>query len=73
MAAPLLTTFSVFHVKKGRARQALAQMGTLPPVLKKVPGLQFAKLMGCGRGKVFSILPDFYRYTLFATWASESA
>ena len=43
-------------------------MGTAPPRLRLVPGLQFFKLMGSGQGQVFSLKPNFYRYGLFATW-----
>ena len=47
-------------------------MGTSPPVLKKIPGLTFFKLLGSGKGRVFSLQPDFRRYGLFATWQSEA-
>ncbi len=48
-------------------------MGTSPPLLNQVPGLLFYKLMGSGKGKAFSILPDFGRYGLLCTWESEAA
>jgi hypothetical protein len=43
-------------------------MGLAPPRLNQVPGLTFFKLMGSGQGKVFSLQPDWCRYTLLATW-----
>lgn len=48
-------------------------MGTMPPRLKKVPGLQFFKVLGSGKGGVFSLTPDFYLYGLMAVWDSELA
>lgn len=48
-------------------------MGTSPPLLQSIPGLQFFKLLGSGKGGVFSLKPDFYRYGLFATWQSKEA
>lgn len=70
LPAPL-TTLSLFGLKPNRVRWGLAQMGTSPPLLKKIPGLQFFKLLGSGKGSVFSLIPDFNRYGLFATWQSE--
>ncbi|GAB3814209.1 hypothetical protein GCM10028895_07090 [Pontibacter rugosus] len=54
-------------------RWGLAQMGTSPPKLEKVPGLLFYKLLGSGQGKGFSIKPNFWRYGLMCTWESETA
>jgi heme-degrading monooxygenase HmoA len=48
-------------------------MGTMPPRLRQVPGLTFFKIMGSGKGSVFSLQPDFYQYGLLATWASQEA
>lgn len=48
-------------------------MGTSPPILKTTPGLTFFKLVGSGKGRVFSLKPDFRRYGLFATWQTEAA
>lgn len=48
-------------------------MGTFPPRLRQVPGLRFFKLLGSGRGLVFSLRPDFGRYALLAVWESEQA
>ncbi len=68
-----LTTLTLFGLKPGRWRWGLAQMGTSPPILKNVPGLQFFKLLGSGKGRVFSLKPDFKRYGLFAVWQNEAA
>lgn len=48
-------------------------MGTSGPHLQKVPGLLFFKLLGSGKGKGFSIKPNFYRYGLMCTWENEEA
>jgi len=46
----------------------LAQMALVRPVLRRVPGLRFWKLLGTGDG--FSLRPDFNRYGLLAVWES---
>lgn len=69
--SPRLTTLTLFGIKKGHLRWGLAQMGTSGPKLAKVPGLLFYKLLGSGRGKGFSIKPNFYRYGLLCTWENE--
>jgi heme-degrading monooxygenase HmoA len=48
-------------------------MGLMPARLRQVPGLTFFKLMGSGKGGVFSLKPDFFLYGLMATWRSEEA
>ncbi|PSR53125.1 spheroidene monooxygenase [Adhaeribacter arboris] len=70
--APTFTTLTLFGLKPNRIRWGLAQMGTSPPLLQKVVGLQFFKLLGSGKGRVFSLKPDFNRYGLFATWQTEA-
>lgn len=47
-------------------------MGTMPPRLQQTPGLKFFKLMGSGKGRVFSLTPDFYLYGLMAVWETEA-
>jgi len=68
-----ITTLTLFGIKKGHWRWGLAQMGTMPPQLNKVSGLKFFKLLGSGKGRVFSLTPDFYLYGMMATWESELA
>ncbi len=48
-------------------------MGTSGPELAKVPGLNFYKLLGSGKGKSFSLQPNFRRYGLLCTWETEAA
>lgn len=66
-----ITSLTLFGVKKGHWRWGLAQMGTMPPRLKKEAGLKFFKLLGSGKGRVFSLRPDFYLYGMMAVWESE--
>jgi heme-degrading monooxygenase HmoA len=48
-------------------------MRTCPSRLALLKGIRFFKLMGCGQGLVFSLLPDVSRYALLAVWESERA
>ena len=67
-----ITTLTLFGIKPGHWRWGLAQMGTMPPKLKNIPGLSFFKLLGSGKGRVFSLNPDFYLYGFLAVWESEA-
>ncbi|ALJ01559.1 spheroidene monooxygenase [Rufibacter tibetensis] len=60
-------------MKPGHWRWGLAQMGTSVPVLQKIKGLNFFKLLGSGQGRGFSLKPNWYRYGFMATWDSPSA
>ncbi|MBD1396235.1 spheroidene monooxygenase [Pontibacter sp. JH31] len=68
-----LTTLTLFGFRKGHIRWGLAQMGTKGAAHDQVPGLLFYKLLGSGKGKGFSIQPNFRRYGLLCTWESEEA
>ncbi|MBJ6120011.1 spheroidene monooxygenase [Pontibacter sp. BT310] len=70
---PRLTTLTLFGIKKGHLRWGLAQMGASGTKLAKVPGLLFYKLLGSGRGRGFSIKPNFYRYGMLCTWENDEA
>ncbi|WP_034257517.1 hypothetical protein [Adhaeribacter aquaticus] len=72
MSAQSITTLTLFGIKKGHWCWGLAQMGTMPPLLKQVKGLQFFKLLGSPKGGVFNIKPDFYLYGMFGVWESEA-
>ena len=68
-ATPPLVTVTVFRFAGRRARLwAFAQMAFAPPLLRGVPGLRFAKLMGSGKGLGFTRAPDWGRYALLAVW-----
>ncbi len=68
-----LTTLTLFGLKQGQVRWGLAQMGTSGSHLKHVPGLLFHKLLGSGKGKAFSVQPNFSRYGLLCTWEHGEA
>ena len=67
------TTLTVFTLQPGRRRWGLAQMGTSPPTLNKVPGLRFFKLMGSGAANGFGFWPNLDRYGLMAVWDDATA
>jgi spheroidene monooxygenase len=66
-----VVTFSLFGFSTPRQRLwAFSQMGLAKPALRKIPELQFFKLMGTGSGAGFSTRPNFGVYTLLAEWPS---
>ncbi len=69
----VLTTLTVFTLRPGHRRWALAQMGTAPAVLRRAPGLRFAKLLGSGARDGFGLWPNLHRYALLAVWESAAA
>ncbi len=68
-----VTTLTVFHFSGRNRLWAFMQMGLARPLLKKLPGLRFYKMLGTGRGKVFSLRPDWSRYAFLGVWESENA
>lgn len=67
------TTVCIFTLRPGQRRWGLAQMGTSPPLLRRVPGLQFFKLLGSGGTDGFGLSPNWDRYGLLAVWDSAAA
>ena len=67
------TTLTVFTLRPGHRRWGLAQMGTSPPILRRVPGLQFFKLLGSGASNGFGLWPNLDRYGLMAVWENIDA
>jgi len=67
------TTLTVFTLKPGQRRWGLAQMGTSPPVLRRVPGLRFFKLLGSGASNGFGLWPNLDRYGFMAVWEDSEA
>ncbi|MES2764757.1 MAG: hypothetical protein V4642_02740 [Bacteroidota bacterium] len=66
-----MTTFTLFSYSGFQKAWAFSQMAFAPPLLKRVRGLEFFKMLGTGRGNGFSIRPDFSRYGLLCVWESE--
>jgi heme-degrading monooxygenase HmoA len=69
----MLTTITIFTLRPGQRRWGLAQMGTSPRVLKRVPGLRFFQLLGSGAANGFGALPNLDRYGFLGVWETPEA
>lgn len=71
-----MSTVAVLTVVRYRAARAVLgawHMAAQRPLLARVPGLRFARLLGTGRGIGFSAIPDFATWALFTVWENEAA
>ena len=66
-----VTTISVFKFKQYKY-WAFKQMRLALTPLSEVKGLLFYKVLGCGAGNGFSILPDFGTYAMLLIWENEA-
>ena len=62
-----MVTISFFSYKKNKF-WAFKQMYLAEFLLKKIPGLNFYKLLGTGAGAGFSLYPDFSTYSVLCVW-----
>lgn len=69
----MITSFHLFHYAKGNHLAGLKAFVNLRQAFGKMPGASFARAMGCGRGTVFSLRPDWGRYAFLVEWESEMA
>lgn len=69
----MLTTITIFTLRPGQRRWGLAQMGTSPRVLQRVPGLHFFQLLGSGAANGFGFLPNLDRYGFLGVWETTEA
>ena len=70
---PALVTLHLWRVPGPRVPGAVARMATHRPRLRRIPGLTFAKLLGTGRGRTFTVRDaDPYRWGLLACWSSPT-
>ncbi len=63
-----VASFTAVRYSPARALLGAAHMATQPPLLRRVPGLRFARLMGTGAGIGFSAVPDLRTWALLAAW-----
>ena len=63
-----ITTLLVFSFAPSRRLWAFIAMARVRSLLKDVPGLRFHKMMGTGRGRGFSLRPDWGRYAVRGVW-----
>jgi hypothetical protein len=71
---PDRVTLHLWRVRPGRVLGALLRMGTDRRHLRRTPGLRFAKLLGTGDGRTFTVRDaDPLRWGLLATWSSVAA
>ncbi len=68
-----MVTFTFFNFKGfSNCWWAFTQMGRRSFQAKAAEGLQFAKMLGTGGGKGFSIYPNFGQYGWLGVWDSEA-
>ncbi len=71
---PALVTLHVWRIPRGAVPAALASMGRDRGRIRRTPGLRFAKLLGTGDGRTFTVRDaDPLRWALLATWISVEA
>lgn len=74
MTSTQTVTFSIFHLSGWKNQWwGFKHMGLYPPILENVSGLTFAKMLGSGAGRGFSILPNLGVYGLLGVWETEAA
>jgi hypothetical protein len=67
-----IASFHLIRERPGRAVVALARLGLDRPVMSRVDGLHFWRLMGSGKGNNTGPGADLRRTALFAVWESEA-
>ena len=73
MTAPLVT-LHVWGLRGRAVPAALLRMAADRPVLRRTPGLRFAKLLGTGSGRTFTLRDaDPRTWALLAVWDDEAA
>ena len=65
-----LAVFSLFRLRSSYKWWAFRQMGLAGGYFRQEAGLRFGEMLGTGRGRGFSMRPDFGRYALFTCWDS---
>ena len=71
---PALVTLHLWRVAPSSVPSALARMGLDRGRVRRTPGLRFAKLLGTGDGRTFTVRDaDPLRWGLLATWTDVDA
>ncbi|MGB9377186.1 MAG: monooxygenase [Mycobacteriales bacterium] len=71
---PALVTMHVWHVPGRRIPHALLRMAADRRALRRAAGLRFAKLLGTGDGRTFTVRDsDLTRWALLSTWTGPTA
>jgi hypothetical protein len=74
VTAPPLVTLHVWGVPRRAVPTALLRMATDRHALRRTPGLSFAKLLGTGSGRTFTVRDaDPRHWALVAVWSDEAA
>jgi hypothetical protein len=68
-----IATLTVVRYRASRAALGAWHMAAQRPLLARVPGLTFARLMGTGQGIGFSAVPDLRTWALFCVWDDRGA
>lgn len=70
---PALVTLHVWHVPPAAVPKALVRMVVDRGRVRRTSGLRFAKLLGTGNGRTFTVRDaDVRRWALLATWADAA-
>jgi hypothetical protein len=73
-AVPELVTLHLWRVPRRAVPAAMARMATERRPVRRQPGLRFAKLLGTGDGRTFTVRDaDARRWGLLATWTDRAA
>lgn len=71
---PAVVTVHLWRVPAGAVPRALLRMATDREHIRRAPGVRFAKLLGTGTGRTFTVRDaDLRRYALLATWSDRRA
>ncbi|MCW2613256.1 MAG: hypothetical protein JWN08_250, partial [Frankiales bacterium] len=71
---PALVTLHLWRVEPSAVPRALLRMGVDRGRVRRLPGVRFAKLLGTGDGRTFTVRDaDPLRWGLLTTWASDGA
>ena len=71
---PAVVTLHLWRVPPSSVPRALLRMGLHRGRVRRTPGVRFAKLLGTGDGRTFTVRDaDLLRWGLLATWADAGA